>query len=87
MHVDAHRWPREVHDFLESIVVARICGGRRSIFLSGGDGDELQVHMEAWENGVRGGAPEKFCNPHPIIQWETPCLNIDMHTVLVENGR
>ena len=44
----------------------------------------LQVHMEVCNNGVRGGGPEKFCNPRPIIQWETPCLNIDMHAVLVE---
>ena len=44
----------------------------------------LQVHMEVCNNGVRGRAPEKFCNPRPIIQWETPCLNIDMHSVLVE---
>ena len=61
--------------------------GRRSIFLSGEAGDEFQVHMKVWKNGVRGGAPEKFCNPRPIIQWETPCSNIDMHSVLVENGR
>ena len=29
---------------------------------------------------------QKFCKPRPIIQWETPCLNIDIHAVLVENG-
>ena len=37
--------------------------------------------------GVRGEAPEKFWNPRPISQWETPSLNIDMRPVLVENGR
>ena len=57
------------------------------IFEWGGAGDELQVHMKGCNNGVRGGAPEKFCNPRPIIHRETPCLNIDMHPVLVENGR
>ena len=35
---------------------------------------------------VRGGVPGKFCNALPIIQWETPCLKVDMHPVLVENG-
>ena len=52
-----------------------------------GAGDELQVHIAGRKTGVRGGAPEKFCNPHAIIQWETPCLNIDMHPIWVENGR
>ena len=37
--------------------------------------------------GVRGGAPETFSNPRLIVQQETPCLNINMHPVLVENGR
>ena len=32
----------------------------RSIFLSGGGLDELQVDMAGRKNGVRGGAPENF---------------------------
>ena len=35
---------------------------------------------------VRGGVPGKVCNALPIIQWETSCLKVDMHPVLVENG-
>ena len=63
--------------------------------VGGGAEDELRVHMEVCNNGSsretaggQGRKPlEKFCNPRSIIQWETPCLNIDMHPVLVENGR
>ena len=43
-----------------------------------------------WKQGKMGSGVEplkNFANPRPIIQWETPCLNIDMHPVLVENGR
>ena len=40
-----------------------------------GAGDALEVHMGACtigeagrQCGVRGGAPETFCNLHPILQ-------------------
>ena len=43
-------------------------GGRSIYFEWGGARDELQVHMVGGKNRVRGRAPEKFCNPFPIIQ-------------------
>ena len=73
------------HKYL-GVYICNETGTQEHIF-EWGAGDEFQVHMKVWKKGVRGGAPEKFCNPRPIIQWETPCSNIDMHPVLVENSR